>query len=69
VRLSTATGEPLPERPLMVKREQRRLFYVGLSRAKAEVHLTYSGWTQNQYGRRFGNGPSEFLAEIRDRLI
>jgi DNA helicase-2/ATP-dependent DNA helicase PcrA len=52
----------------VVKREQRRLFYVGLSRAKDEVHMTYSGWTQNQYGRRFVNGPSEFLAEVRDQL-
>lgn len=50
------------------RREHRRLFYVGLSRAKDEVHMTYSGWTQNQYGRRFANGPSEFLAEVRDRL-
>jgi DNA helicase-2/ATP-dependent DNA helicase PcrA len=52
----------------LVKREQRRLFYVGLSRAKDEVHMTYSGWTQNQYGRRFANGPSEFLAEVRKQL-
>lgn len=50
------------------KREQRRLFYVGLSRAKDEVHMTYSGWTENRYGRRFMNGPSEFLTEVRDRL-
>ncbi len=49
-------------------REQRRLFYVGLSRGKEEVHMTYSGWYSNRYGRRFFNGPSEFLVEVRDRL-
>jgi DNA helicase-2/ATP-dependent DNA helicase PcrA len=50
------------------KLEARRLFYVGITRAKHEVHLTYSGWTENKYGRRFHKGPSEFLIELKDRL-
>jgi len=52
----------------LTKREQRRLFYVGLTRAKAEVHLTYCGWTENRYGKKFSRGPSEFLEEVRNRL-
>lgn len=50
------------------KGERRRLFFVGLSRAKEEVHMTYSGWYRNRYGRVFREGPSEFLEDVRNRL-
>jgi len=47
--------------------ERRRLFYVGMTRARHEVHLLYSGWYENRYGR-FENGPSRFVCEVQDAL-
>jgi DNA helicase-2/ATP-dependent DNA helicase PcrA len=50
------------------KREPRRLFYVGLTRARHEVYMTYSGFTTDSHGRKHNDGPSEFLREVVERL-
>jgi len=40
--------------------EDRRKFYVSLTRARDEVHIFYSGF-DDRYGRIRPNGPSRFL--------
>ena len=47
--------------------EARRVFYVGMTRAKDTVYLLYSGWYENQFGRKFEAGPSQFVQELQAR--
>lgn len=49
-------------------RESRRLFYVGLTRARDEVHMLYSGFVDGRYGpMRLGRSP--FLDELQQRMM
>lgn len=48
--------------------EERRLFYVALTRAKEEVKLSFAR-TRMQYGQTQSNPPSRFLKEISKKYL
>lgn len=48
--------------------EERRLFYVAITRARQKVYLTYAQ-TRTIYGSRSVTVPSEFIFDIADDLI
>jgi len=48
--------------------EERRLFYVAITRAKEFLFLTYAS-IRTIYGSRQVNSPSEFLSDINEDLI
>lgn len=48
--------------------EERRLCYVGMTRAREELHLTYSG-SRLQFGQRTYNNPSRFLEDMGHDIV
>ena len=50
------------------REEERRLFYVALTRAKRKLFLSYADF-RTIFGSRQINAPSEFLADIPKDLI
>jgi DNA helicase-2/ATP-dependent DNA helicase PcrA len=55
-----------PAKPVLG--EDRRLFYVGFTRARRMVFLVFSDSYTNQYGYPVNLGPSRFVREISARL-
>ena len=48
--------------------EERRLCYVGMTRARQELHLSYAA-SRSQFGQRSYNTPSRFLADMGYELM
>jgi DNA helicase-2/ATP-dependent DNA helicase PcrA len=48
--------------------EERRLAYVGITRAKEIIYLTYAS-SRLYFGERISNPPSRFITDIPEELI
>ena len=48
--------------------EARRVFYIGMTRAKDSIFLLYSGWYKDQYDRVWDKGPSRLVEELQADL-
>jgi len=48
--------------------EERRLFYVALTRAKQKLHLSYAA-SRTIFGSRHANLPSSFLDDVADEVV
>ena len=48
--------------------EARRVFYVGMTRAKDAIYLFYSGWYKDPRNRIRRQGPSRFVVELQASL-
>ncbi len=48
--------------------EERRLFYVAVTRARKKLHLSYASF-RTIYGSKEVNAPSEFLGDISDNIV
>jgi DNA helicase-2/ATP-dependent DNA helicase PcrA len=55
-------------RNISEREEERRLFYVALTRAAKKVYLSYANF-RTIFGNRMVNVPSEFLSDIPDTII
>ncbi len=56
------SSRALEEGPKQLE-EERRLCYVGMTRAREELHLSYAG-SRTQFGTRAYNSPSRFLDDM-----
>lgn len=48
--------------------EERRLCYVGMTRAKEQLYLVYA-WSRTMFGQSGASRPSRFIEEIPDELL